>query len=167
MFKAKVIKSSKRDFECQTLDDPKTIVMATALGNLLKGEDSIVVGDEVMIDDKKIVEVLPRRSEIYRLLIREKKKKVTAANCDFMVIVNSVSRPEFKRGIVDRFLVRAHQWQIRPIVVFNKMDEYSEDMFDLQFEVDRLKHLGVECFDMSAKSGGSYQTRFMSNGFEK
>ena len=122
MLKARVNKSAKREFECRILDSGE-LVVATALGNLLKGdENSIVVGDYVMIDNNVIVEVLPRTNEIFRLIVREQKKKVTASNCDLMVIVSSVSRPEYKRGIVDRFLVRAHQWGIRPLIVFKKMD---------------------------------------------
>ncbi len=166
MLKARVFKSAKREFDCKFVESGKTVV-ATALGNLLKGdENSIVVGDYVMIDDKNvIVEVLPRMNEIYRLIIREQKKKVTASNCDLMVIVSSVSRPEYKRGIVDRFLVRAHQWGIRPLIVFNKMDEYNPSELDIQFEYDRMNNLGIECFELSA-ADPDYKPRFLSLGFD-
>ena len=162
--KARVFKSAKREFDCKILESGQ-MVIATALGNLLKGDDnSIVVGDYVMIDDKNtIIEVLPRTNEMYRLIIREQKKKVTASNCDLMVIVSSVSRPEYKRGIVDRFLVRAHQWGIRPLIVFNKMDEYNEDDLDIQFEFDRMNQLGIECFEVSAVDK-HYQPKFLSLG---
>ena len=151
MLKARVFKSGKREFECK-VEGTGEMIVATALGNLLKGdENSIVVGDYVMIDDKNtIMEVLPRTNEMYRLIIRENKKKVTASNCDLLVIVSSVSRPEYKRGIVDRFLVRAHQWGIRPLMVFNKMDEYDSNALDIQFEFDRMNNLGIECFEISA-----------------
>lgn len=163
MLKARVFKSAKREFECKIIDSGEMVV-ATALGNLLKGdENSIVVGDYVMIDNGVIVEVLERQNEIFRLIIREQKKKVTASNCDLMVILNSVSKPEYKRGIVDRFLVRAHQWNIHPIVVFNKMDQYQNDMFDIQFERDRLKSLGVECFEISAIDK-NYRPKFLELG---
>lgn len=161
--KARVFKSAKREFDCKYTENGEMVV-ATALGNLLKGdENTIVVGDYVMIDEKNvIVEVLPRQSEIYRLIIREQKKKVTASNCELLVIVSSVSRPEYKRGIVDRFLVRAHQWGIRPLIVFNKMDEFNND-FDIAFETERLKHLGIECFEVSAALP-DYQPRHLALG---
>jgi len=164
--KARVFKSAKREFDCQILES-KQMVVATALGNLLKGdENSIVVGDFVMIDDKNtIVEVLPRTNEMFRLIVREQKKKVTASNCDLMVIVSSVSRPEYKRGIVDRFLVRAHQWGIRPLMVFNKMDEYNPDNLDIHFECDRMKNLGIECFEISALDP-YYKTRYLGLGID-
>lgn len=165
--KARVFKSAKREFDCKILESGGMVV-ATALGNLLKGDDnSIVVGDYVMIDEKNtIVEVLPRTNELYRLIIREQKKKVTASNCDLLVIVSSVSRPEYKRGIVDRFLVRAHQWGIRPLMVFNKMDEYDPETLDIQFEFDRMNNLGIECFEVSAVNPG-YTPRYLSLGLSE
>ena len=165
MLKARVFKSAKREFDCKILETNEMVV-ATALGNLLKGnENSIVVGDYVMIEKNTIIEVLPRSNEIFRLIVREQKKKVTASNCDLMVIVSSVSRPEYKRGIVDRFLVRAHQWGIRPLIVFNKMDEYNPDDLDIQFEFDRMNSLGIECFEISAFLP-NYEPRFLKLGLE-
>ncbi len=164
MLKARVFKSAKREFDCKMIDSGEMVV-ATALGNLLKGdENTIVVGDYVMLDEHKtIVEVLPRTNEMYRLIIREQKKKVTASNCDLLVIVSSVSRPEYKRGIVDRFLVRAHQWGIRPLMVFNKMDEFDDVTLDFQFEYDRMSMLGIECFEVSA-ANPDYRPRFLKLG---
>jgi ribosome biogenesis GTPase len=165
MLKARVFKSAKREFDCKLLDSGEMVV-ATALGNLLKGdENSIVVGDYVMIDKNIIVEILPRTNEMYRLIIREQKKKVTASNCDLMVIVSSVSRPEYKRGIVDRFLVRAHQWGIRPLIVFNKMDEYNPNDLDIKFEFDRMNNLGFECFEIAA-TDPLYKPRFLELGYD-
>jgi ribosome biogenesis GTPase len=167
MLKARVNKSAKREFECRFTESGE-LVIATALGNLLKGdENTIVVGDYVMIDgNNTIVEVLPRMNEIFRLIVREQKKKVTASNCDLMVIVSSVSRPEYKRGIVDRFLVRAHQWGIRPIIVFNKMDEYDANVLDIKFEFDRMDKLGMECFEISA-ADPSYKPQHLKLGLEE
>lgn len=164
--KARVFKSAKREFDCK-FSDSGDMIVATALGNLLKGdENTIVVGDYVMIDENNtIVEVLPRTNEMYRLIIRENKKKVTASNCDLLVIVSSVSRPEYKRGIVDRFLVRAHQWGIRPLMVFNKMDEYDSSVLDIQFEFDRMNNLGIECFEVSAAIV-DYKPKFLKLGLD-
>jgi ribosome biogenesis GTPase len=161
--KARVFKSAKREFDCK-IQETGEMVVATALGNLLKGDEfSIVVGDYVMIENKTIVEVLPRTNEMYRMIIREQKKKVTASNCDLLVIVSSVSKPEYKRGIVDRFLVRAHQWGIRPLMVFNKMDEFDSNLLDIEFEFDRMNNLGIECFEVSAVDE-NYQHRHLKLG---
>ncbi len=84
MSRARVIKSSKREFECK-IQETGEIVNATALGNLLKKNESIVVGDYVTIvqgsstDDYEIHKVEERKYEIFRVVVREQKKKVTAA----------------------------------------------------------------------------------------
>ena len=53
--KARVFKSAKREFDCKILETGE-IIIATALGNLLKGDDnSIVVGDYVMIDENQTI----------------------------------------------------------------------------------------------------------------
>ena len=153
MIKAQVIRSSQREFDCR-LTATGEIVSGKALGNLLKNNESIVVGDRVLLEkvgnEFEIHKVEKRKNEIFRIIVREQKKKVTAANCDLLVIVASVSRPAYKRGIIERFLVRAYQWGITPIIVFNKMDEYDPSKFDLKFERDLFQRLGIECFETSA-----------------
>jgi ribosome biogenesis GTPase len=170
--KGRVIRSSKREFDVRTEDGK--IVSATALGNLLKKDRNIVVGDYVILTEIadsggwQILDIETRTSEIYRVSVREQRKRVTAANCDLLVILSSVSRPTYKQGIVDRFLVRASQWGIRPIVVFNKMDEYNaEEGPDLHFEKRRLELLGVDCFEVSAKQGEEYNKQFFSLGWKE
>ncbi|MBT3586572.1 MAG: ribosome small subunit-dependent GTPase A [Halobacteriovoraceae bacterium] len=169
--RGKVYRSSARKFEVK-LEGSDTLIVATALGKLVKGEKSVVVGDWVEVEEdlaKKqwtIMNVEKRHNEIFRLLVRENKKKVTAANCDLMVILNSVSKPAYKRGLVDRFLARAHQWNITPLVVFNKMDEHDPEKVDIPFERDRLLPLGVECFEYSAKFP-DYQHQFLDKGISE
>lgn len=166
---AQVIRSAQRVFSCAFLDTLE-VVEATAKGNLLKG-DTVVVGDFVNLSfyeesgEYSIEEVLPRESEIFRISVREQKKKVTAANCSLLVILSSVSKPQFKQGIVDRFLVRACQWGIKPIVVFNKCDQLDESETDILWEQKRLEPLGVECFEVSALKGEEYGPRFLEKGW--
>lgn len=165
MSKARVYRSSAREFECKDMETGEMLT-ATPLGNLLKGDNSIVVGDVVNLDDEGVITSIDeRKSEIYRFLPRVQKKKITAANCDLLIILNSVSKPEFKRGLADRFLLRASQWGIKPVMIFNKMDQFV-DQFDFNFEVDRLKELGVECFEISAKFPET-EKKFLSRGTEE
>lgn len=151
MIKARVHKSDRREFFCKIIETNE-IVQATALANLLK-DSEIVVGDYVNIvqekDEYVIHEVSERENEIFRMLVREKKKKVTASNVDYMVIFTSVGKPAYKRGLIDRYLVRSFQWGIRPIVVFNKIDDVKKKL-DLKFEVDRLRSAGVDVYLISA-----------------
>lgn len=166
--RGRIYRSGKREFEVKIIETGE-MVLAIAMGKLQKG-DSLVVGDFVKLekvgDDYHIMEQEERTSEIFRILIRENKKKVNVANCDLLVILNSSSKPTYKRGIVDRFLVRAFQWGIRPIVIFNKMDQYDVLDFDVQFEKLRLMDLGVDCFEISAKFP-EYESKYLKDGLEE
>ena len=169
--KARIFRSSKRHFDCQR-SDTKEIVTATALATLLK-EDHIVVGDWVnlipppMTGQEWVIESVVERSNfIFRNLPRVQKKNVIAANIDVLLVVVSAGVPAYKRGLVDRYLVRSDYWNIPAYVIFNKMDLYEEAEFDVQFEADRLKWLNVESFEVSAHDG-SYKQRYLSQGMKE
>ncbi len=164
MIRARVHKSDRREFQCKIIESGE-MVSATALANLLKDAE-IVVGDYVFLQAEKnefvIAELEERKNEIFRMLVREKKKKVTASNVDYMVIQTSLGKPAYKRGLIDRYLVRSFQWGIEPLVVLNKLDEHKPKKIDLQFEVDRLKDAGVKTFIFSALNP---ELRFGKYGF--
>jgi ribosome biogenesis GTPase len=166
---AQIVRSHQRVFDCKILKTGK-VVPAKALGNLLKKGDTLVVGDFVVLKKIKdlfeIHEVKARKNEIFRIIVREQKKKVTAANCDILVILSSVSRPVFKRGIIDRFLVRAFQWGVVPIIVFNKMDEYQNQHLDIKFESQRFKFLGINCYEISALDK-NYKPKYLKRGLQE
>ena len=168
--RGRVYRSSQKEFYCKAISSGE-MLKAKAFGKLLK-RDSIVVGDYVQLEKKKaeevyITSVFKRETEIFRILIRENKKKITAANVNCLVIVLSVSRPSFKRGIVDRFLVRAHQWKIKPLLVFNKMDEGPSKNLSLNEEKERLSPLDIDCFEVSAKQGDHYLKSTLAKGLHE
>lgn len=170
MTKARIFRSSKRHFECR-LSPEGGIVTATALASQLK-EDHIVVGDWVELsppptagEDWKIEKVIERTNSIFRNIPREQKKKVIAANVDLILVVASVGKPAYKRGLIDRYLVRSDYWSIPALVVFNKMDEYDPQEFDIRYETDRLKWLDVECFEVVARDQ-NYRPQYLTKGFD-
>jgi ribosome biogenesis GTPase len=166
----RIFRSSKRHFDCQRSDN-KEIVSAMALATLLK-EDHLVVGDWVELappaqegQDWVIEKVIERQNSIFRNLPREQKKKVIAANVDVLLVVASAGKPVYKRGLVDRYLVRSDYWNVPAYVVFNKMDLYDPTEFDLKFEADRLKWLNVQCFEVCAEDA-NYQPKYLDQGFK-
>lgn len=167
--RARIFRSSKRHFDCQR-EDTKQVVLATALAALLK-EDHMVAGDWVDIsppgtgsEEWKIENVLQRSNEIFRNIPRENKKKVIASNVDVMLVVVSAGKPDYKRGLVDRYLARSDFWSVPAFLVFNKMDLYEESDFDIKFEAERLKWLNVECFEVSAENP-EYKPKYLPQGF--
>jgi ribosome biogenesis GTPase len=168
--KARIFRSSKRHFDCQR-EDTKEIVPATALATQLK-EDHLVVGDWVEIsspgqgsEEWKIEKVIDRKNAIFRNIPREQKKKVIAANVDVVLIVASAGKPSYKRGLVDRYLVRSDFWSVPAYVVFNKMDQYDPNEFEIKFEADRLQWLNVKSFELAA-TDASYEPKYLSSGFK-
>lgn len=165
--KARIYRSGKRSFECHISDGK--IVQAWAQATLLK-ENHIVVGDWVELENRTdqswwITKVEPRSSFVYRSLPREQKKKVIASNVDLMMIIASGEKPDYKRGLVDRYLIRMGQWNLPAILIFNKMDIF-EPHFDLQFEMKRLKELNVQGFEVSS-TDPNYKPRFLDQGFNE
>lgn len=126
-----------------------------------------MVGDYVKLslnaqDEYEILEMVPRKNEVFRRIVRERKKKVIASNIDLLCIVMSASLPEYKRGLVDRYLLRASQWNIPAIVILNKMDQF-DSQFEIEFEVNRFKNLNVECYEISSTKT-DYQNKFLPLG---
>jgi len=159
---AKVYKSGKRRFECK-LQDSGELIEAVALREVMK-KNHPVVGDNVRLVlgessdevEYEIHEILERENEVYRRIVRENKKKVIASNVDVLMIVTSISHPPYKPYFIDRYLLRAIEWEIPAIVIFNKMDEF-EDQFDIEFERQRFESLGAQAFFISSKEPEKFE----------
>ncbi len=167
MDRARVMKSHQRNLECKILKTNQ-IVSACAKGNLLK-EGMIVVGDYVELEfdstnnSYSIESVVERKNLLSRYLPREKKEKIVASNCDLMVVVTSMGKPEYKSGLVDRYLTKSMLWNIPTLVIFNKMDMHDPNAVDLQFEVERIKDLNATCFEICS-TNPNYKPKFIKNG---
>src|SRR5690606_9055441 len=121
MIKARIIKSSKRIFDCQ-ISDTNEIVQAVAHNAIFKTEGHLVVGDfvELKFDSQsnqyELIDLLPRKNSIHRKIVRENKIKVLASNIDVLLIVSAVSKPDYKSALVDRYLIRSEQWEVPAVV---------------------------------------------------
>lgn len=162
--RGRIIRSAKRTFTCHLEQNEQQREIEAAAHAVLLKDFHLVVGDEVEIEQGEsgeeqfvISQVLPRRTEVTRFIPRTRERKVIASNIDLQVIVASVSRPTYKPGLVDRYLVRGSQWGIPSIVVFNKIDEWDglpHPDFDLNFELAKLQSIGVSTYLTSAYGQG-------------
>ncbi len=161
-----IYEAHKKEFLCKIESENKT-VSAFAKRTVLRS-NQLVAGDNVILEksdtEYQIVELIDRASEIFRMNIRERKKRMIAANCDLVLVATSVSKPLYKQGVIDRFTTRSYQWDVPAVVVFNKMDEFNDD-FDIDFEMRRFENLGIECFEVSAKHPET-PTRFGRGSFK-
>ena len=91
----------------KTLGEFPAVGDRVLLGLVNDGDDE---GDGVGSQKYCVVRVLPRKSELKRPGPRDSfyKQQTLAANIDQVVIVASVTQPEFNYGFMDRFLLAAN-----------------------------------------------------------
>ena len=122
-----------------------------AKGNLrIKGWNStnpLAVGDHVeftpaaeIIGNEQvgaITDLHDRKNYIVRRSVNlSHHKQVIAANLDQALLLVTLARPRTSYGFIDRFLVTAEIYRVPAIVVFNKIDDYSDEELDMLAEYD-------------------------------
>ena len=102
----------------------------------------VAVGDRVDLEPQRseeevgsIVGLDDRRNYIVRRSVNlSHHKHVIAANLDQALLLVTVARPRTSFGFIDRFLVTAETYQVPVVMVFNKIDDLSEEEMDLMAE---------------------------------
>ena len=97
--------------------------------------DFIAVGDYVEFELNKdltgvITKIAERRNHLSRKLPKvrgasyrgERLEQVVAANIDNVILITSVTSPEFNNRVLDRFLAAAESSHLKVIIVMNKID---------------------------------------------
>lgn len=97
--------------------------------------------------------VIERIEPRYGMLSRTSRNRrhVIATNVDFLLIVASCCQPGLKPALIDRYLLTAQQYSIRPIICFNKSDLI--DPAELQPIAGVYAQLGYLTLFTSAETG--------------
>jgi len=114
-----------------------------------------VVGDWVQVavegeDQGVIVGIEARTSLIERQAPSGRGRKPLVANLDRLVVVASAQQPPLKPGLIDRYLVAAHQQRISALICVNKWELADED--DLEIAATYAA-LGYDLCRVSARTG--------------
>ena len=122
------------------------------LGLVNDGEDD---GAGVGSQKYCVVRVMPRKSELKRPGPRDSfyKQQTLAANIDQVVIVASVTQPEFNYGCMDRFLLAANLNSLPFILVLTKMDLLPGGEADLSDDIRDFMSIADKVIPVSVKSG--------------
>ena len=122
------------------------------LGQVNEDEDS---GEGVGSQKYCVVRVLPRKSELKRPGPRDsfRRKLTLAANIDQVVIVASVTQPEFNYGFMDRFLLAANLNNLPFVLVLTKMDLLPNGEADLTDDVRDFMSIVDKVIPVSVKTG--------------
>ena len=136
----------------KTLGEFPAVGDRVLLGLVNDAEDE---GDGVGSQKYCVVRVLPRKSELKRPGPRDSfyKQQTLAANIDQVVIVASVTQPEFNYGFMDRFLLAANLNDLPFVLVLTKMDLLPNGEADLSSEIRDFMKIVDKVIPVSVKSG--------------
>ncbi len=118
----------------------------------------VVVGDYVFVEinpEKNscmIVDIDTReRCIIRRSQNWSKQKQILACNIDQAVLVATLIFPETPLEFIDRFLVSATAYDIPAVIVFNKIDLYTEELMEYLEEIRQMyEKIGYKTLAVSA-----------------
>ena len=126
-----------------------------------KFSNPVVSGDKVEISitnkNNGVVEnILERKNYFAKESIRDKKGHLIGSNIDQTLIIFSIKNPYTKLIFLDKCLLSSIFFDIKPIIVFNKIDLLNEDEI---IKLDKIsfeyKKAGFDVISISAK----YQIR--------
>jgi ribosome biogenesis GTPase len=118
---------------------------------------SVKVGDNVFVEPTSkgngiILEILPRKSKLSRAVEgKAYQEHIIATNIDQMIIITSTKNPDFKSGLLDRYLVIAEKNQLNSVICLNKIDLSEPNIFNKY--VDVYQRLGYVFFYTSVVTG--------------
>jgi ribosome biogenesis GTPase len=103
-------------------------VRTPAETRICRTKKGVVVGDRVMVDEHRVLTVLPRRTVLARTDPHNpRNERALAANVDIVVIVASVHSPPLRTGLIDRYLIAVQNGAMDPVIVVNKIDLLKDE----------------------------------------
>ena len=124
----------------------------------IKSTSPVAVGDVVKFDFEKgketgvINEISDRKNYIIRKSVKlSKQTHIIAANIDIAFLMVTLENPPTFAGFIDRFLATAEAYSIPAVILFNKIDLYTEELLVKKNELTRIyTEIGYSCIDISA-----------------
>ena len=156
--------------------DDGTLCECKVKGNFrIKGirtTNPVAVGDGVTVTEtpvkaKKgaeefswITAIDDRRNYIIRKASNlSKQSHILAANIDVALLIVTIARPETNTTFIDRFLASAEAYRVPVVIVFNKVDDLSdEERQTMDYLTFVYREIGYEVHHISALSGEGVDT---------
>lgn len=148
------------------LDGTREVITAAAKGNLrIKGirtTNPVAVGDRVTVtlspgaELAYITAIDPRENYIIRRASNlSKESHILAANIDRAILVATLVHPETSTTFIDRFLATAEAYDIKAVLVINKIDllREAEDRELLDAVAHLYRSIGYKVICTSVKTG--------------
>ena len=122
----------------------------------------LAVGDEVGFSLESdgvawITEIGIRKNYLIRKSVNlSKEAHIIASNIDLACFIFTVKMPEISLGFLDRFLVCCEAYNIKPLILFNKIDLLDKVELNFIERVEDIYHkIGYETLRISALSGNN------------
>ena len=123
----------------------------------IKSTNPVAVGDFVFIEENPegtalIYEIEDRKNYIIRRSSNlSKQSHIIAANLDMAALIVTVNYPVTTTTFIDRFLATTEAYRIPAMLLFNKIDRYSdEDLEYVNALINLYETTGYSCYKMSA-----------------
>ncbi|WP_273567882.1 ribosome small subunit-dependent GTPase A [Maribacter halichondriae] len=129
----------------------------------IKSTNPVAVGDVVNFEIEEtgdevtgiITRIRDRKNYIIRKSVNlSKQTHIIAANLDQVFLLVTLNNPTTYTIFIDRFLATAEAYDIPAILLFNKLDTYSDEQLDeIRFLATLYRKIGYTCIGISAKTG--------------
>lgn len=129
----------------------------------IKSTNPVSVGDVVDFkleakNDREtgvIENIRERRNYIIRKSVNlSKQTHIIASNIDVVFLLVTLNNPPTFTAFIDRFLVTAEAYDIKAVLLFNKIDTYNEDeLLEIKYLAALYREVGYDCIGISAKTG--------------
>lgn len=126
----------------------------------IKSTNPVAVGDVVDFeldetsDDTTglIHNIHERKNYIIRKSVNlSKQVHIIASNIDKLFLLVTINNPVTTTSFIDRFLVTAEAYGIEAVIVFNKIDTFTEEILDEQLYLQYIySTIGYKCLRVSA-----------------
>ena len=129
----------------------------------IKSTNPIAVGDLVIFEVEQIgdetIGVISKIEDRKNYIIRKsvklsKQTHIIAANIDQVFLLVTLKNPRTYTIFIDRFLATSEAYDIKTVLLFNKVDMYNEDeLAEVKYLAALYREIGYTCIGISAKTG--------------
>ncbi|MGZ5196657.1 MAG: ribosome small subunit-dependent GTPase A [Kaistella sp.] len=119
----------------------------------------LAVGDRVEFSLERddvawITKIEPKKNYLIRKSVNlSKEAHIIASNIDIACFIYTLKFPETSLGFLDRFLACCEAYNIKPLILFNKMDVLNDDEKEIVQNIEALyQNIGYETLEISSYS---------------
>lgn len=132
----------------------------------IKSTNPVAVGDQVNFEYEQgkqtgvINKIYDRKNYIIRKSVNlSKQTHIIASNIDTAFLLVTIDNPPTSAGFIDRFLATAEAYSIPVVILFNKIDMYSEELLFKKEALENIyKAIGYTCITISATENKNIDT---------